>query len=229
MGPHALLFGRKGRRPGGHRSLFRKGYDLFGLDSSARNVELTKLTSLSLGGISLGAHPKRLFRVLDISNLRTLKLQDCPNSYAFLKEVIHSKPPVRLKHFELVEDVYHGRLQGAHIVKRDPRDSEVENIASFLKSFWGLVDLLVVIPSYWQTSQLVDSILHHKRTLRRLIIHPRSLRGLDHPFFVDEDVINETTPMQLSKESRDLDCIGTCHWRAYAVRVRPKPRTLTAD
>ncbi|PGH01978.1 hypothetical protein GX51_04910 [Blastomyces parvus] len=127
---------------------------------------LPKLRSLSLNNAWLQWDYLDLADAPFLEQLDSLKLLHCKRTLSFFERVMQLNRTIRLKSFELaVNDSDDGAIRPLHRGV----------IEDFLMSFEGLEELYLWDLIYQHNCEpsLVNGILHHKSTLRRLVHHWR--------------------------------------------------------
>lgn len=160
------------REQGGHvlHNIFVGNFfaeNVLGIFSGESRVILPHLSSLSLSEVSFEAAVEEMQHVLNITQLRSLKLRNCRYSLALLDTIVRGPQTVRLRSFELVIDVEACFFQGVRIQQHDV------SISRFLNSFQGLEDLYLRTTYSIDWAFIAQSILNHLSTLNRLITQGR--------------------------------------------------------
>ncbi|OCL11969.1 hypothetical protein AOQ84DRAFT_373498 [Glonium stellatum] len=125
---------------------------------------LPSLEVLSVCALSFQSAVKEMTCSFNMRKLHTLKLWNCAHSLDLLLAIIENETEtVKYKSFELVID--------SHIIwdQGDHTDAAVP-VATFLSAFQGLEDLYLMLPQSSDWDTIVQGILCHKSTLRRLTI-----------------------------------------------------------
>jgi len=119
------------------------------------------LQTLALSHVYFTAVAPKMISALNIGVLRSVSLNHCPGIQELLRAIIQSGQHVRFASLELT------------IQCRGVEDVETSHLlATFLRSFDGLVDLYLLLDNGPQIDEgLWRSILHHQPTLRRLVYH----------------------------------------------------------
>jgi hypothetical protein len=189
------FFARKvlGIQPGGERGLFRS------------------LKNLFLSSVSFGAAVPEMIYAFNLSNLKTLTLRNCPYSLELLKGIVKNAHSLRLKSFELVIGL-ECRCFELEVAQ------QYDIVARVLKSFSGLEDLSLMLedlhyrltpPRDWDAT-LVEGVLNHYSTLKRLVIHTGpSYLGLGGYIEEGDDDIPWSEQRDDLYRSGTLNCIGT--------------------
>ncbi|KLJ07936.1 hypothetical protein EMPG_16593 [Blastomyces silverae] len=166
-------------------------------------VCLPKLRSLSLNNAWLQWGYQNLADAPFLEQLDSLKLLHCRRSLCFLERVIQLNRTMRLKSFELaindLDDV------------GQPRPLHRRVIDDFLMSFEGLEELYLwdLIHKHNREPSLVNGILHHKSTLRRLIHHWRGFITLpSSEFWFCEYPLPWHDSADLVFQNTSLECFG---------------------
>jgi hypothetical protein len=143
------------------------GEGVLDLALSSKGVLFSSLESLSLRCVQFQGSSLSMAHAFHINNLHSLISRDCGQTGSLLRKVVNSGEPINLRSLELI--IHHN--SDAHQKKEYE-----EYIAHFLESFEGLDSLRILVSNhggvlprdrYW------PSILHHKKTLRRLVYHER--------------------------------------------------------
>jgi hypothetical protein len=126
---------------------------------------LPTLRDLSLSAVSFETVTVEYIQSLNVAELRSLKLWNCPGSIDFLEAINEAGVALKLESFEFVLN-----LSDEEVVMR-PYYRATTVLATFLESFSGLKDLYLMLtdPVEWET--IVEAISHHVLTLRRLVTH----------------------------------------------------------
>ncbi|RAK96563.1 F-box protein, partial [Aspergillus ibericus CBS 121593] len=119
---------------------------------------------------------------LNIANLHSLHLTNCPGTFPFLRQITHSNIPLHLKHLEITFNP-----EQLNQLNDETQDNLPDTIHSFLGSFSGLTDLYLMLPSIaWESPATWEGIAHHNTTLKHLITH--RLQRTEYGGFEDGDL-----------------------------------------
>ena len=155
---------------------------------------------MSLSAVSFAFSAKEMQYALNIAELHSLRLWNCPQSLALLNSVVVTAQPLKLKSFELVIDAEWERDQGV--------EDNMNAIVSFLTALAGLEHLALLMANSFDWARLSRAISHHSRTLKRTVAHARL-------FFAYVKVVDNVVPwndvMQGWYHDADLTFIGGCH------------------
>jgi hypothetical protein len=130
-------------------------------------IHFASLRHLSLSNVSFKEAYRRMASAFRLEKLQTLRLCNCPYTLQFLDNIAKSSNIIRLRSFE--------------VVFNESRDNEVYDethpIGQFLMAFEGLEELYISIQNntVGPIKPFLNPILHHSRTLRRLIHHERGM------------------------------------------------------
>ncbi|RDK45974.1 hypothetical protein M752DRAFT_95616 [Aspergillus phoenicis ATCC 13157] len=126
---------------------------------------LTALQRLTLSQVSFSPMEVQLTGALNVGQLQALQLINCPGTFRFLRQIVHSGMPLKLKLLELTFNP-----EKLNQITDESQDNITETVKAFLEAFSGLIDLYLMLPTVsWDG--MCQSMLHHKSTLRRLITH----------------------------------------------------------
>jgi hypothetical protein len=170
---------------------------ILGIQPNQENVLFQSLETLLFSGVAFSPFENELSHSFNMMNLSTLQLRNCPGSLELLGALLEQGVTLKLKSFELAIDLLHSYQYSAKM--------QAEVIRRFLNSFQGLEDLFLLLtqPPKWYL--IVDSIMNHQSTLKRLVVHERkTLRRLA----VDGGVPWHNSGELLFHESK-LSCFGT--------------------
>ena len=124
------------------------------------------LRDLSLYNVAFDRAIPEIVCALNFSELRTLKLWNCPCICQLLDAITKSDLAIRLMSFEVVADAFTS--------KEDP----TVQLEGFLQRFEGLEELFLMLKTaQWGT--IARGILRHKSTLKRLVINERCFNNND--------------------------------------------------
>lgn len=176
--------------------------EILGLSRGELNRMLACLRYLSLYNVSFDSAVPETLYALNFSELRVLKLWNCPFSYQLLEAITKSNLAIRLTSFEIVanaDDVI--------------RDLSV-GVQDFLERFEGLKDVYLMLRTT-QWTNIAEGILHHKSTLKRLVVHERKLYSNE----VERDGgILWPKELEIVLQETSLECFGICDVFKYLVR-----------
>ncbi|KAK2763187.1 hypothetical protein FQN54_009823 [Arachnomyces sp. PD_36] len=171
--------------------------------------QLTALQDLSISGMSIG-EDSGLHKVVDMSLLRSIKCFACHEVFFGL---LGAAPPIKLRSFErrsVPGDVLNDGFGTPPLV-------------TFLKSFEGLEELYFTIDWYTVSfASVLEGIIHHKSTLKRLVLHQISSREYDNDRIyenysasdspdvpLDYEHYNGMQPSEIFRQLR-LESVGVC-------------------
>lgn len=161
--------------------------------------QFTALHSISLRNVSFKLAYRKLFPTFDISDIRSLKLNNCRCVLNFLKAIRVSGKPINLKSLELDYDKIAPSFADYDDMKA--AGSMVMEAIRFVESFQGLQHLYVRAMDFTvqSTERAPWAILNHAHTLKRLVYHYHDKLGMgakqDCPLFWAHhlfQVLNET-------------------------------------
>ena len=157
------------------------------------------LEALRLSALHFSSAATEMAWALNLTNLRSLKLHNCPDSLELLDRVSKAPQPMRLTSFELVT-----------------RENMVDSfpLSNFLESFTGLEEMYLFMQDlgvqppkdYW------SSIRCHKSTLKRLVYHKENDDNLPGRSVLSTHTTQkDSIPYSVENAIRDpplVDCIG---------------------
>jgi hypothetical protein len=169
-------------------------------------VILPVLESLRLSSISIDEATEEIQSALHLSNLRTLKLCDCSGTEKLLKGIISSGPNLKLASLEvqITEDVSNFDIG--------------DTLMEFLSAFNGLEEIYLMYPGPTETEDILCSLIHHKSTLRRLVLHQRAtVIDEESSMFEEEYDLTDLSVIDAASirsknpfRELDLESIGIC-------------------
>ncbi|GKZ22142.1 hypothetical protein AbraIFM66951_006993 [Aspergillus brasiliensis] len=125
---------------------------------------LPALQHLFLSQVAFTSMEVELVGALNIGRLQALQLVNCPGTFHFLRQIVRSGVPLRLKLLELTFNP-----EKLNQITDESQDNIAETVEALLKAFSSLTDLYLMLPTNaWDT--LCKSAMHHK-SLKRLITH----------------------------------------------------------
>ncbi|KAK2737365.1 hypothetical protein FQN57_007543 [Myotisia sp. PD_48] len=151
-------FGQNRRRPFNCFAQY-----LLRLQPNESKLVLPSLKNLSLSKAMFYGPGLDIAQALNISQLRTLKLWNCHDTYAWLDSIVDSAQPLQLTTLELVDspfqfDLYYSGIRITPICVR------------FLTAFDGLIDLFLMLQQPVDWLNIFDAAYHHHATLKRLVV-----------------------------------------------------------
>jgi hypothetical protein len=161
------------------------------------------LQVLSLSYMSFEAALEGIPCPLCLPQLRSLKLHCCPYALGFLNAVVNSSNILSLKSFEISFD----EQSEDHTYRERP-------VQRFLQAFEGLEELFMAMENTLDNPEsFMDSILHHKSTLRRWVQHHRGdWPNQDDDFFETIRDFDEGWSNRLGSifSETKLESVGLC-------------------
>lgn len=179
-------------------------FEILQLEMGSTKIVFPSLRRLCLSNIDFYPAVSELLYAFNLTNLRTLAIRNCANTFQFLYVITDICPQIRLKSLE---------------ISRDDRDCLDEGPARRL----AINGFLLLIKPGMETAYYL-SILHHKSTLKRLIYHERLDREHTSSPFHDNFIFYErgdyriqspeytamSDPFRLLVEETSLDFLGIC-------------------
>ncbi|MCJ1284960.1 hypothetical protein MMC26_004297 [Xylographa opegraphella] len=165
-------------------------FSVLNLERGQFFVRFPVLEVLRLSQVPFNFAAMEMACALNLTNLRSLKLHNCPGSFALLETASRSLQPIRLTSFELVSVECF-------------KDSYA--VSNFLEAFTGLEELYLylrrrepeITGDYW------PSIRHHMSSLKRLVYH------IDYIFDPVQEMGEFHLPYKNTITSLPLvDCVG---------------------
>lgn len=140
---------------------------ILGIEPEQENILFQSLETLRLTGVAFSPFENEFSYCLNMMNLSTLQLRNCPASLELLEALLNSGITLKLKSFELAIDWdclhYYG----------DFNTAQAKVIFRFLESFEGLEDLFLLLTTTINWYLIGNSIANHQSTLKRLVVHER--------------------------------------------------------
>ncbi|PYH39375.1 uncharacterized protein BO87DRAFT_403272 [Aspergillus neoniger CBS 115656] len=141
---------------------------------------LTALERLTLSQVSFSPMKVQLVGALNVERLQAMQLINCPGTFRFLRQIVRSRVPLRLKLLELTFNP-----EKLNQITDESQDNVNDTVKTFLGAFSGLTDLYLMLPAVsWD--DICQSMLHHKPTLKRLVTH--SLVNAEYGHYGDGDL-----------------------------------------
>ncbi|BCS08448.1 hypothetical protein ALUC_20818A [Aspergillus luchuensis] len=141
---------------------------------------LTALERLTLSQVSFSRMEVQLVSALNVERLQAMQLINCPGTFSFLRQIVRSRVPLRLKLLELTFNP-----EKLNQITDESQDNVTDTVQTFLEAFSGLTDLYLMLPAVsWD--DICESMLHHKPTLKRLVTH--SLVNAEYGHYGDGDL-----------------------------------------
>ncbi|GLA75111.1 hypothetical protein AtubIFM55763_006374 [Aspergillus tubingensis] len=141
---------------------------------------LTALERLTLSQVSFSPMKVQLVGALNVERLQAMQLINCPGTFRFLRQIVRSRLPLRLKLLELTFNP-----EKLNQITDESQDNVNDTVKTFLGAFSGLTDLYLMLPAVsWD--DICQSMLHHKPTLKRLVTH--SLVNAEYGHYGDGDL-----------------------------------------
>jgi hypothetical protein len=162
-------------------------------------VLFLSLENLHLSAVSFYHTGLAMIHAFNIGGLKSLKLRNCPGSLDWLRMIVNSGKPMKLKSFELALDLSSIERE------RDAYLHITETICNFIQHLSDLDTLCLTLPQPFDWTTLTDRLSNH-RHLKRFVMHHLVDRGGQN--LIDGDIPGSMHLEHLLQE-KQLTCFGS--------------------
>ncbi|OOF96530.1 hypothetical protein ASPCADRAFT_167416 [Aspergillus carbonarius ITEM 5010] len=180
-----------------------------------RKVIFPSLGNLYLSAVSFDYTDMEMAHAFNIEHLKSLKLRNCPGSLDWLRRLLNSGKPMKLKSLELGLDL--------SSLQKDAYMHITETICHFLHHVPDLRSLYLMLPEPIDWTALTDRLSGH-RHLTRVVMHHLVDRGGQN--LIDGDI---PWPLHLEHilQEKQLTCFGSSipprNLASHLRRMQPRP------
>ena len=183
--------------------------DIMGLQQDTAGLQFLSLQILSISALSFNSAVNDLSSAFRLSELRQLRLWQCPGAMDLLDAIVDSQQILHLVSLEIV------------VGNEEGNDLEELTLSGFLQTFSGLRDLYISLPVL-EWSAIADAIMNHLSTLKRLVLHARLTdTDPDSSWFKEEEDCSIEWSKQMSHlfEMADCDVVGVANPPSFMVSL----------
>ena len=149
--------------------------DVMGLQQYTAELPFLSLQTLSISALSFNSAVDDLSSAFRLSELRQLRLWNCPGAMDLLDDIVDSQQILHLVSLEIVVGI------------EEDTDLEEITLSRLLQTFSGLRDLYISLSTF-EWSAIADAIMNHLSTLKRLVLHARTIdTDSDSRWFEEEE------------------------------------------
>ncbi|PWY74592.1 hypothetical protein BO94DRAFT_524537 [Aspergillus sclerotioniger CBS 115572] len=180
-----------------------------------QKVIFSSLENLHLSAVSFEHTDMEMAYAFNVEHLKSLKLRNCPGSLDWLRRLLNSGKPMKLKSLELSLDL--GSLQ------KDAYMYITETICDFIVHASDLNCLYLMLPEPIDWTALTERLSSH-RHLKRFVMHNLVDRGGQN--LIDGDI---PWPLHLEHiiQGKQLACFGSSipprNLATHLQRMKPRP------